>query len=277
MRDSAYSNSSLDANRAGRLGPDQLHSLQASVRHRSRGLVKHLLHASDSFAQDVASGQVSAADGAVTKKLIHWNNYGSSSAAPPSYRVYVASREAGNQEFKCDQQFYDHAPAAGLVRLYFLPQSRWAVNFELLPDAPSDQPLDQRSGQALRDLGTAFRSRDAVGKAEAEAEMAAIGREVADYQPSPEQLATPPQPPDQLRQAVIGDWTSPFLTVSIRADGTLSAAMGGQPTQSGRWSLDSAGQVHTDVMGTPMVIAASVTAGILTLVIDGQGLNLRRK
>ncbi len=53
--------------------------------------------------------------------------------------------------------------------------------------------------------------------------------------------------------------------------------MGGQPAQSGRWSLDAAGQVHTDVMGTQMVIGASVAGDVLTLVIDGQGLNLRRR
>jgi hypothetical protein len=278
MTGSAYPNSSLDANRAGRLGPDQMRSLQASVRYRSQGLVRHLLHANDAFARDVASGQVSAADGAFTKKVTQSNTGGVDSSAPPSYRVFVASREAGNQEFKCDQQFYDRAPDSGLVRLYYLPQSRFAVNFELLPDAPRPpgESFEQRGRQALRDFGAAIRSRDAVGKAEARADMAAIGRETKSYRPTPDQLSGPRQPPDQLRQAVIGDWTSPFLSVSIRADGTLSAATGGQPAQSGRWSMDSAGRVHTDVMGSPMVIDAAVAGDVLTLVINGQGLNLRR-
>jgi hypothetical protein len=43
MTDMAFSAAALDANRAGRLGPDQLRDLQASVRYRRRGLVGHLL------------------------------------------------------------------------------------------------------------------------------------------------------------------------------------------------------------------------------------------
>jgi hypothetical protein len=60
---------------------------------------------------------------------------------------------------------------------------------------------------------------------------------------------------------------------AARADGTLTAAMARQPTQSGRWSLDPAGRVHTDVMGSPMVIDVWVTGDVLTLVLNGQGLN----
>ena len=52
--------------------------------------------------------------------------------------------------------------------------------------------------------------------------------------------------------------------------------MARQPAQSGRWSLDPAGRVHTDVMGSPMIIDDSVTGDVLTLVINGQALNLRR-
>jgi hypothetical protein len=48
-----------------------------------------------------------------------------------------------------------------------------------------------------------------------QAGMAGIMREAESYLPGPEQLTAPRQPPDQLRRAVIGDWTSPFLSVSI--------------------------------------------------------------
>ncbi|MGO8982429.1 MAG: hypothetical protein ACLQER_24650 [Streptosporangiaceae bacterium] len=37
MTDMAFSAGALDANRAGRLGPDQLRDLQASVRYRRSG------------------------------------------------------------------------------------------------------------------------------------------------------------------------------------------------------------------------------------------------
>jgi len=278
MTDSAFSPSGLDANRAGRLGPDQLRSLQDSVRRRSRGLIRHLVHGNDAFARDVAQGRVSAVDGAITKETFGSSAANAESSAPLSFWVFVASREGGNQRFKCGQEFFDRAPAVGLVRLYYLPQSRWAVNYELLPDAsrPPGESLEQRVRQSLRDQGAARRSRDAVSKAQARAEAAAIQREAASYRPGPDQPAGPRQPPGQLRQAVIGDWTSPFLSVSIRADGTLTAAMARQPAQSGRWSLDPAGRVHTDVMGSPVIIDASVTGDVLTLVLNGQGLNLRR-
>jgi hypothetical protein len=132
MTDSAFSPGALDANRAGRLGPEQMDSLQASVRRRSRGLIRHLLHGNDTFARDVADGRVSAADGAITKETFGSVAGNGESSAPLSFWVFVASRDAGNQKFSCGQQFFDRAPDAGLVRLYYLPQSRWAVNYELL-------------------------------------------------------------------------------------------------------------------------------------------------
>ena len=59
-------------------------------------------------------------------------------------------------------------------------------------------------------------------EAEARAGMASIRREVASYLPehglpAHEQLA-----PGRLREAIIGDWESPFLNISVCADGTLN-------------------------------------------------------
>ncbi len=240
--------------------------------------MRHLLHGNDAFARDVADGRVGAADGAITKQAFGASAANALSSAPLSLWVFVASQEGGSQKFCCDQRFFDRAPDAGLVRLYYLPRSRWAVNYELLADAPrpAGEPLEHRVRQSLLDRAAARRSTDPVSKAQVRAEVAAIQREAASYRAGPDQLAGSWQPPEQLRQAVIGDWTSPFLSVSIRADGTLTAAMARQPARSGRWSLDSAGQVHTDVMGSPMVIGASVAGDVLTLVLNGQGLNLRR-
>ena len=80
MTDIAFSAGALDANRAGRLGPDQLRDLQAGVRYRRSGLVGHLLHSGDTFAQDVANGQVASVDGAITKKI--WRTGGGGGEAP---------------------------------------------------------------------------------------------------------------------------------------------------------------------------------------------------
>lgn len=66
MTDSVFLAEALDANRAGRLSPGQLRDLQASVRFRSKGLIRRLLHGNDAFARDVASGLVGSAEGAIT-------------------------------------------------------------------------------------------------------------------------------------------------------------------------------------------------------------------
>jgi hypothetical protein len=277
MTGMAFSAGALDANRAGRLGPDQLRDLQASVRYRRRGLVGHLLHSGDAFAQDVAGGQVASVEGAITKKILQPTYGTNEGVAPPSYQIWVASRQAGNQQFKSGNEFYDSAPDDGFVRLFYLLQSKWAVNFERLPDAPpKDRRLGDRTEQALLDWRAARKAHDAVGEAEARAGMASIRREFASYLPehglpAHEQLA-----PGRLREAIIGDWESPFLSISVRTDGTLSTTMGAGAAQAGRWSVDPAGRVVTDVMGASMAIEASVAGDVLTLIINGQALNLRR-
>ncbi len=272
MTDMAFSADALGANRAGRLSPEQLRGLQASVRHRSKGLAGHLLHSHDAFTQDVANGQVDAAEGAVTKKLGNPN--------APSHEIWVASHEAGNQQFASDKTLFDSAPHIGMIRLFYLPQSRWAVNFEVLPDVPpADGRLAERAGQTLLDWRAARKAHDAVGEAQARAGFAAIGREARSYQPEQvipgtpggEQLA-----PDRLREAIIGDWTSPVLSISVRGDGTLTATMAGRAAQQGHWSVDSAGRMATDVMGAPLDLDAFVAGDELTLFINGQGLKLRR-
>ena len=136
MTDMAFSASALDANRAGRLSPDQPRDLQASVRYRRSGVVGHFLRSRDAFAQDVATGQVASVEGAITKKI--WQPaYGGEGEAPPSYQIWVASRQAGSRQFKSDDEFYESAPGDGFVRLSYLPQSKWAVNFEWLRDGPA--------------------------------------------------------------------------------------------------------------------------------------------
>jgi hypothetical protein len=167
MTEMAFSAGALEANRAGRLGPGQLRDLQASVRYRRRGLVGHLLRSRDAFAQDVADGRVASVEGAITKKI--WQpSYAGDGDAPPSYQIWVASRQAGNQQFKSGSEFYDSAPDGGFVRLFYLPQSKWAVNFEWLPNAPpQDRGPGERAEQALRDWRAARKAGDMVGEADA--------------------------------------------------------------------------------------------------------------
>jgi hypothetical protein len=56
----------------------------------------------------------------------------------------------------------------------------------------------------------------------------------------------------------------------------VTATRAGGQAQAGRWSLDPAGHVITDVMGRPLVFDALVADGELTLAANGQALRLRR-
>jgi hypothetical protein len=96
------------------------------------------------------------------------------------------------------------------------PQSKWAVNFEWLPVAsPQDRAPGESVEQALLDWRAARKAHDVAGEAEARAGMASIRREVASDLP---ENGLPPQEqlaPGRLREAIIGDWESPFLSISI--------------------------------------------------------------
>jgi hypothetical protein len=112
----------LDANRRGQLSAEQLRDLRAQVSRRSKGLVGFALHSRDSLAKDVADGHVEAIEGAITKKtyrdLLNDN-------VPPAYRICVANRQVGNQEFRSGHDLYESAAEA---------------RAEMAPRAPPTQP-----------------------------------------------------------------------------------------------------------------------------------------
>lgn len=274
MSDSAFWVDALEANRAGTLSPEQLRSLEAGAAYRRKGLVGRLLHGHDAFAQDVSNGTVAATEGAISKRIYNpslLNDGGGT--VPPSFLVCVANREMGNQEFHSASDFYDAAPDVGTVRLFYLPQSKWAVNFEVLDVAVAAHLASGTDGtQLLFEWNAARRAHDKVGEAEALAKMQAVGQAYVEGQPLPGD----PVEPDEVRAAVVGDWRSPGLKVTVRDDGTLSATLGAEPPMAGRWVVDPSGQVTASVPGVAERIDASVIGGRLALVIDGQGLRLDR-
>ena len=275
MSGTAFSVDSLEANRAGTFSPEQVRSLEAGAAYRRKGLVGHLLHSRDAFAQDVANGVVAATEGAISKKIYNLNflNDGGGGTVPPSFLIWVANREMGNQEFHSASDLYDAAPDAGTVRLFYLPQSKWAVNFEVLPVVVAAELASGSDGtQLLLEWNAARRAHDKVGEAMALAKMQAIGQALAGGQP----LAGDPVEPDELRAAVVGNWQSPALKVAVRGDGTLSATVGSDPPMAGRWEVDPSGRVTASVPGVAEQVDAWVIGGRLTLLIEGQSLRLDR-
>ena len=141
-----------------------------------------------------------------------------------------------------------------MVKLFYLPQTRWVVNLERLPDAAVD--VSQSGLAASVSDVLAGSASDDVSAAEARAKAAALEHQMDAYLPR-----TPPPARQPARaEELIGTWTSPFLTVSIQEEGTFATRLPDGTDSTGRWSIDPDG----------------VEGEWLTLSIAGQPLKLRR-
>lgn len=278
MSESVFAPDALDANLGRALSAEQRRELESAVRRNPGRILSRALRRSYPLANDLEAGCVESIEGAVTKRIgSNWDYILGSILAntqrgnePTSYRISVANREHGVQEFRSDQDVYAFTPDAGMVRLFYLPQSRWVVNLERLPDLP----VDVSQGGLERSVSDvlAGSTGDQVSAAEARAKAAAIEHQVEAYLPK-----TPPLGGQTVRpEELIGRWTSPFLTVSIQEDGRLATRLPDGADSEGRWSIDPDGRLRADLMGAPIVAAASVEGDELTLVINDQALKLRR-
>jgi hypothetical protein len=218
----------------------------------------------DPLSKDLSTGQVESVEGAITKERQRVNV----GAAIPRLRIAVASREAGRQEFRSPVDIYEFAPRMGMVRLFYLPYSRFIVNLELLPDAPTDE--DPGGWMA------AHKAHDKVGEAMAFAQVAAQKREFETYMARQTFSLDQRSEPAVLQAAILGDWENPFLRLSFREDSMLTAHLPDGSDHEGTWSVDAESRLHTDVTGARMVAEASVNADELTLFRDGRALKLRR-
>jgi len=125
----------LEANRSGRLTDAQRYGLQEGLARKHSGLTGIVSRALDPLAKDVDAGEVSSIEGAITKSS-ESKEFGGNEGGT-KYRITVANRQDGPQEFRSGRELWEFVPATGMVRLFFLPLRRWAVNLELLPPAPA--------------------------------------------------------------------------------------------------------------------------------------------
>jgi hypothetical protein len=275
MSRAVFSAESLDANRAGRLSDRQRGTLATWMGRRHAGLTGLLSRPLDPIARDVQDGVVLFSEGALTKPP---PEQAPSGALPSRHFLDVASREDGVRRFRCDRNLYDFAPAAGFVRLYYLPRTPYAVNLEVLPAAASVGPTPgaDMPRQVTDRMQQARWARDRVGMAEAAAQMAALGESMTAAGgaagPGPGQ----PADPRALAAALTGTWLSPLMNISLHPDGSFAARFSDGSDHQGQWSVDGAGQLHATIMGAPVAAAATVRGDKLTLVLDGQALTLRR-
>jgi hypothetical protein len=264
-----YPGGALEANRGGQLGAEQLTKLHAQLDGKHGGILGAVARGIDPMGRDVRDGTVESIEGAMTKHTAQME-YGT--------RRYIrlANRDVGQRQFRAPADIYEFAPDAGIVRLFYLPRSRWIVNLERLPDPPVGDPSLGSLNSLGAEWNAARKDHDAVGQAEAMAKLGAMERELETYMPKdvPPQAASPD--PAALAKEIIGTWESPFGTVTFKQDGAvigrLATGMGGD----GRWSVDADGRVRAEGMGTSVVVDATLRGDELTLALDGRAMKLKR-
>jgi len=276
MSEMVFDQEALEANRGGGLSPGQLNQLQDLMAKDHKGLMGRVGRRLDPVASDVEGRRVEMIEGSVTKRTRATTAYIDNESSPLTYEIHVASRQAGDKVFESPQDVYEAAPGIGTIRLFYLPRSRRVVNFEIL-SAPADTDTStQGTAQNLRDWGLAALKHDTVGAAEARARLAAIGGDVSRYLPDEAPRSFVPSEPGSLASAIVGAWAGQLLSVTFVSDGRLTAQIVGEKEHAGTWSMDAEGQLHSDVMGSPITAEASIVDNELTLVINGRAITMRR-
>jgi hypothetical protein len=223
----------------------------------------------DSLDADLREGYVESVEGAIAKRTVTTSGRTSSTTTH-----WIDVERKRMRAFK-DQ--YDAAPDAGYVRVYYVPHSMRVVNLERLPDHAVPEGEIKSPQDILKLAASGLVGFDEVKKAEARAEMAALGNAMA---PKIEHGLTPPaasaRDPRPLAEAIVGRWTSGVLTVTFNADGTATAAGAIGPGRSGRWSVDTQGRLALDVLGEGDAAEAWVVGDELTITHAGEGMTFER-
>lgn len=233
---------------------------------------------------DVRSGRVRSIEGAIRKTKMEARDLNSAGGSGQ----YLYTLWVDGQAFTVPSAWesdWAAAPAAGHVRLFYLPRSRIAVNLERLPDPPvsevtRDTLVDPGKAYASAMVSPSVSRRNRIRKAEAAAHMAAVQRKFA------EQLTPAPPPADQcdprpLAQALVGSWTDGLLSFAFLPDGRMTFG-GPRRRRSGHWRIAADGRLHASVAAPQTdgarewVADAWVAGDELTIVGKGVGWKLRR-
>jgi hypothetical protein len=232
------------------------------------GLVVWSVGGSDPLTRDIRQGKVESVEGAIGKR--HISTGGSGTGAD----VYTHFLDVAGKSFTVAKSTYNASPDAGYVRIYFLPRSHHVVNLERLPDPPVPENITPKD--LLGTLGASLRLRDRTQRNEARARAQAMADEIqAEFTRKPDP-PTADRDPRPLDQAIVGTWRSMMMTVTFHGDGTVEAALPGNQSRSGSWSVDADGRLRADVMGHSDAAEAWVAGDELTLSLNGMGLSFKR-
>jgi len=220
----------------------------------------------DPLAADVRDGRVEAVEGAVAKRRLQ------STSRTAGARYYL---NIGGRQLRTYLSAYDAAPDSGYVRAYYLPRTRKLVNLERLPNPPLPAGPDEARGMFGR-MARAFATGDPVAFADARANAAGLldaGQELLRESSNP---ASGRAAGGLVREALVGTWTHPLVTVILAETGaaTVTTVLGS--TQAGHWSVDGLGRLLTDVTGTMEPTDAVLEGGRLTIQLEGRRLTFTR-
>ena len=220
----------------------------------------------DPLAADVREGRVEAIEGAVGKRRMQ-------SMAPTSGARYYLT--IGGHQLRTYLSDYDAAPDAGYVRAYYLPRTKKLVNLERLPNPPLPAGPDEARSMFGR-MARAFASGDPVAFAEARADAAGLLDAGQESTREPSDAASGRVAGGLVREALVGRWTHPLVTVILADNGTATVTTIAGSTQAGHWAVDGHGRLLTNVTGTMEPTDAVLDGGRLTIQLEGQRLTFTR-
>jgi len=220
----------------------------------------------DPLAADVRGGRVENVQGAVGKRRVQ------STARTGFTRYYL---NVAGRQFQTYSSAYDAAPDAGYVRAYYLPHTRRLVNLERLPNPPLPSGPDEARDMFAK-MARAFVTRDPVAFAESRANAAGLIDAARELAVEPSDAPSGHLAGGLVRQALVGTWTHPLVTVTLAQDGTATVTTMMGATQSGHWSVDGHGRLLTDATGAMEPTDAALDDGRLTIQLEGRRLTFTR-
>jgi hypothetical protein len=220
----------------------------------------------DPLAADVREGRVDAVEGAVGKRRTQ------SMESTGSARYYLT---IGGRQLRTYLSAYDAAPDAGFVRAYYLPRTRKLVNLERLPNPPLPTGPDEARGMFGR-MARAFATGNPAAFADARANAAGLLDAAQDVIREPSHAASGSVAGGLVREALVGRWTHPLVTMMLADDGRATVTTMAGSSEAGHWSVDGHGRLLTDVTGTMEPIDAVLDGGRLTIQLEGRRLTFTR-
>jgi hypothetical protein len=220
----------------------------------------------DPLAADVRAQRVATVQGAVGKRRVQ------SGSRMGRTRYYVC---VGDHQLQTSSSASDAAPDAGYVRAYYLPRTKRLVNLERLPNPPLPAGPDEARDMFGR-MARAFATGDRAAFAEARANAAGL------IDAAQEAIVEPSDRPSKrlagglVREALVGRWTHPLVTVTLGEDGKATVTTMVGLAQAGHWSVDEHGRLLTDVTGTMAPTDAALDGGRLTIQLEGRRLTFTR-